>query len=312
MEAALETFFVATPRIRMHCWAQGPTGGVPVLAVHGNLSTGRFYRALAEELPDGYRMVAPDLRGFGRTERKVVDATRGLRDWSDDLRGLLEALGWTGGRRVHAVGWSLGGGVLQQYLIDHPDDVASATLMAPLSPYGFSGTKDGSGIPCFDDFAGSGGGTAAPDFVRRLREGDRSEEEPASSPRVVMRSYFWSPTFKAPDEAELTEELLLTWVDDGGYPGSVMASTHWPGVGPGMTGINNAMSPKFCNTSAIIEVVPKAPILWIRGDQDQVVADASLFDIGNLGRIGALPGWPGEAVYPPQPMIAQTRAVFER
>src|SRR5690349_20253938 len=152
MDASLETFFVATPSIRLHCWAHGPTGGVPVLAVHGNLSTGRFYRALAEALPEGYRVVAPDLRGVGRTERQVVDATRGLGDWSDDLRGLLEALGWTGARRVHALGWSLGGGILQHYLIDHPDDLASATLMAPLSPYGFSGTKDEAGTPCFADF----------------------------------------------------------------------------------------------------------------------------------------------------------------
>src|SRR6185436_10603320 len=117
--------------------------------------------------------------------------TRGLRDWSDDLRALLEALGWADQGRVHAAGWSMGGGILQQYEIDHPDDLASLTLVAPLSPYGFGSTRDAHGTPAYaGDFAGSGGGTAAPDFVRRLAERDGSEDDPLSSPRVVMRNYF--------------------------------------------------------------------------------------------------------------------------
>jgi pimeloyl-ACP methyl ester carboxylesterase len=28
--------------------------------------------------------------------------------------------------------------------------------------------------------------------------------------------------------------------------------------------------------------------------------------------LGVIPGWPGEAVYPPQPMLGQTRRVLER
>ena len=96
----------------------------------------------------------------------------GLRDWSDDLRALIEALGWADARRVHAAGWSMGGGILQQYEIDHPRDLASLTLIAPLSPYGFGGTKDAQGSLCYVDCAGSGGGTAAPDFVRRLAAHD--------------------------------------------------------------------------------------------------------------------------------------------
>ena len=57
-----------------------------------------------------------------------------------------------------------------------------------------------------------GGGTAAPEFVRRLAARDASEEEPQSSPRVIMRSFFWSPRHKAPDEDELMAEVLLTQV----------------------------------------------------------------------------------------------------
>jgi pimeloyl-ACP methyl ester carboxylesterase len=309
----MKTETIDTSRLVTHCWTDGPADGEPLLLVHGNITTGRFWQSLVSELPSGrFRVVAPDLRSFGRTERKPVDARRGLRDWSDDLRALLEALGWASRRDVHAAGWSMGGGILQQYEIDHPGELASLTLIAPLSPYGFGGTKDVSGTACYADFAGSGGGTAAPDFVRRLAAGDESEDEPMSSPRVIMRSFFWSPKHKAPDEDELIREVLLTAVGDEFYPGSSTTSSNWPGVAPGDMGVNNAFAPKFCDTSAFGDVRSPAPVLWVRGDEDQVVSDASMFDFGQLGKLGAVPGWPGEDVFPPQPQIEQTRAVFSR
>jgi pimeloyl-ACP methyl ester carboxylesterase len=291
----------------------GPPDGEPLLLVHGNLCTGRFWQAVAERLPGHIRVVAPDLRSFGRSAEAGVDGTRGLRDWSDDVRSLVETLGWADGGRVHAAGWSMGGGILQQYEIDHGDDLASLTLVAPISPFGFGSTRDAAGTPNYDmDFAGSGGGTAAPDFVRRLAARDGSEDEPLSSPRVVMRNYFWSPKYRAPDEDELIAEVLLTLVGDTFYPGSSSTSSNWPGVGPGQTGVLNALSPRFCNTSAFGDVPSPVPLIWIRGTEDQVISDQSLFDFGTLGKLGAVPGWPGDDVFPPQPMIAQTRAVFER
>jgi pimeloyl-ACP methyl ester carboxylesterase len=308
----MQSVFVDTARLRTHCWVAGPDDGTPLLMVHGNLTTGRFFQSMVDALPDQFRVVAPDLRAFGRTEPLPVDASRGLRDWSDDLRALLEALGWAGSGGVHAVGWSMGGGILQQYEIDHPEDLASLTLLAPLSPFGFGGTRDDRGTPCHEDFAGSGGGTAAPDFVRRLGAHDSSSDEPASSPRVIMRSFFWSPRHTAPDEDELIDEVLLTSVGDDHYPGASTASDNWPGVGPAPRGVNNAMSPAWCNTAGFGDVPNPVPLLWIRGDEDQVVSDNSMFDFGALGQLGAVPGWPGADVYPPQPMIAQTKAVFSR
>jgi pimeloyl-ACP methyl ester carboxylesterase len=308
----MQTLMVDTSRLRTHCWVDGPENGEPLLLVHGNLTTGRFFQAFCDALPRRFRAVAPDLRSFGLTEPLGLDASRGLRDWSDDLRALMESLGWTDGRRIHAAGWSMGGGILMQYEIDHPGDFTSLTLIAPMSPFGFGGTRDADGTPCYTDVAGSGGGTAAPDFVRRLAAGDASEDEPQSSPRVIMRSFFWSPRHKAPDEDELIHEVLLTKVGEDFYPGGGAPSENWPGVGPVPRGVNNAMSPAWCNASAFGDVERPAPVLWIRGDEDQVISDASMFDFGTLGKLGVVPGWPGESVYPPQPMIAQTRAVFDR
>ena len=54
------------------------------------------------------------------------------------------------------------------------------------------------------------------------------------------------------------------------------------------------------------------PVLWVRGDEDQVISDGSMFDLAYLGKLGAVPGWPGDEACPPQPMLAQIRNVLDR
>jgi hypothetical protein len=74
----------------------------------------------------------------------------------------------------------------------------------------------------------------------------------------------------------------------------------------------NTMAPTVFDVSTITELAVKPPVLWVRGDGDQIVSDTSAFDLAFLGSIGAVPRWPGEAAFGPQPMVRQTRAVLER
>lgn len=37
-----------------------------------------------------------------------------------------------------------------------------------------------------------------------------------------------------------------------------------------------------------------------------------MFDLGALGKLGYVPGWPGDEIYPPQPMVTQTRYALNR
>lgn len=303
---------VETRRLGTHLLESGPEDGVPILLVHGNVSSSRFFEETMLTLPDRYRALAPDLRGFGGSEAKPLDATRGLRDFADDLRALVDALG-LGRQRVHLLGWSAGGPAVMQYAVDYPAGVASIALVAPMSPYGFGGTKDEAGTPCWPDHAGSGGGTANPKFVKHLAEGDRGEEDP-NSPRNVMNSFYFKPPFRAPEDREeaFVSSMLSTAVGEDNYPGDATGSENWPMTAPGEKGMNNAISPKYCDLEALTSIESKPPILWVRGADDAIVSDTSLLDLGYLGRLGAVPGWPGEEVYPPQPMVAQTRAVLDR
>jgi pimeloyl-ACP methyl ester carboxylesterase len=299
---------VATPRLRMHYLESGPAGGVPVVLLHGNLSTGRFYEHVMAGAPDRYRFIAPDMRGFGDSERKPIDATRGLADWADDTHALVGALGIEA--PLHLVGWSTGGAAIAQYAIDRP--VASLTFVDPVSPYGYGGVK-ADGTPCFPDYAGSGGGTGSPDFTQKLAEGDRSSDSPFS-PRNVLNTSYWQPNHREPQEREdmLVAEVLKSVTGEDGYPGDMTPSANWPGVAPGTRGILNALSPKYCNWSGIVDLEPKPPVLWTHGSADIVVADASPWEMGSLGKLGVVPGWPGDDVFPPQPSVAQIRSVLER
>jgi pimeloyl-ACP methyl ester carboxylesterase len=304
----LEASIVATSRLQTHIITGGPADGEPVIFVHGNLSAARFWEETLAALPARFRGIALDMRGYGRSETKPVDATRGMRDFSDDLWALVEALKLD---RPHLVGWSLGGCVVMQYAIDHPERVASITLSATGSPYGFGGTRDLEGTPTAPDFAGSGGGVANPEFVRRVAAGDHSAESPFS-PRNVMNQLYFKPPFRSPREDVFVDEILTTVQSEQNWPGDSVTVATWPGVAPGISGVNNALSPRYCKLAAFAELPQPVPVLWIRGDSDLIVSDGSMSDLGTLGRLGLVPGWPGADVFPPQPMVSQIRAVLDR
>lgn len=295
---------VATDRIETHLWEAGD--GEPVVFVHGNLSAGAVWREQLDLLPSGFRGIAPDLRGFGESEPAPVDATRGLGDFADDVEALLDALGVDA---AHLVGHSMGGGVVLHLATARPGRALSLTLVAPVSPYGFGGTR-GDGAPFAPDYAGSGGGTANPDLVRLLGEQDRTDGHPVA-PRNVIRSLFFPTPEAVRDEDALLEQMLRTRVGDAHYPGDAETSPHWPGMAPGRAGVLNALSPKYCDLTTFAEAGCSAPVLWVRGDADAIVSDTSLVDVGHLGAIGVVPGWPGEDVAPAQPMVQQTRRLLE-
>jgi pimeloyl-ACP methyl ester carboxylesterase len=182
-----------------------------------------------------------------------------------------------------------------------------------VSPYGFGGTKGADGRPCYADFAGSGGGVVNPAFVKFIQDGDRSGSDP-NSPRNVINSFYYKPPFRAAREEDFLTAALAEKIGIDKYPGDFISSANWPNVAPGNKGIVNCWSPKYLvnDVSELLTVTAKPPILWVRGDSDSIVSDNSMFDFGTLGKLGFIPGWPGEDVYPPQPMVTQTRAVFEQ
>lgn len=115
----------------IHFRSQGPVDGDAVVFVHGSGPGASGYsnfrkntQAFAEA---GYRVVVPDLPGFGYSSKPVDrDYTTGF--FSSHLVGLLDAIGIGS---FALIGNSLGGAISIRAALDHPDRVAKLILMAP-------------------------------------------------------------------------------------------------------------------------------------------------------------------------------------
>jgi pimeloyl-ACP methyl ester carboxylesterase len=303
----IDSHIVETDRLDVHVLTTDEKDATPVLFIHGNGSSATFWEETMLALPTGFRAIAPDMRGYGDTEPLPVDATLGLDDMVADVLALVDTLGL---EEYHLVGHSMGGGIVMKVALTRPDELLSITLVDTMSPYGYSGSKDVAGTPCHDDGAPAGAASVNPDFVRLIGEKDRSTENPVS-PRNVLRQFYVKPPFVPEREEALLSSMLSLRVGEDWYPGDSVPSEHWPGAAPGTRGIVNAFSRKYFDASAIVDIDPKPPVLWIRGADDLVVSNAAMWDIAALGAMDLVPGWPGPDICPPQPMLDQTRAVLE-
>lgn len=114
--------------IRTNVHLLGPAGGTSVVLVHGSgpgASALSNWRLTMPALAGTFQVVAPDLVGFGRTERPAGTAYR-LPTWTGHLLGVLDALGI---ERAHLVANSMGGAVALDLAIRYPDRVDRLVLM---------------------------------------------------------------------------------------------------------------------------------------------------------------------------------------
>jgi len=170
----------------------------------------------------------------------------------------------------------------------------------PVSPFGLSGTRGPDGTLCDAQGAGSGGGGGNSEFVERLAGKDRGDSSPLS-PLNVLLAHYVKP-LHVPEHLDIfVESMLSTRTGDDYYPGTARKVDAWPGFAPGDRGVLNTMAPTHFRIAGLAGVEPKPPVLWLRGADDVIVSDTSLYDLAYLGFIGAIPGWPGEQVWPPQP-----------
>ena len=301
---------ITSKRLTTRVLFSGDENGIPVIFVHGNVSTATYWEETMLALPDGYRGIAADNRGYGGSDTDaLIDSTRGCKDWADDVVALMDALDI---ESAHVVGHSLGGSVLWQLMIDYAARIRTVTQAAPGSPFGFGGCKGLDGELCFPDAAGSGAGIVSPDFAKAVADGDRGTAS-QTSPLVVMNAFYWKPPFVPERIDDLLSSALSIHTGENKYPGDATPSENWPNVSAGKFGPNNALAPNYAdNVSKLYTLETKPPVLWIRGADDQIVSDSSFFELGTLGAAGAVPGWPGADVFPPQPMVSQTRAVLEQ
>lgn len=110
--------------------------GTPVLAIHGITSTHRSWPLIADRLP-GVRVIAPDLRGRGRSN--TLRGPWGMRQHAEDMARVLDRFEV---ERAVLVGHSMGGFVAVRTAAQHPDRVAALVLVDGGLPLPFGPPAD--------------------------------------------------------------------------------------------------------------------------------------------------------------------------
>jgi pimeloyl-ACP methyl ester carboxylesterase len=109
--------------------------GTPVILLHGFPDTRRLWRhqvsALAE---DGYRAIAPDMRGYGKSDKPADVASYSLLTVLGDVIAVLDD---AGAERAHVVGHDWGAAVSWLLAAIFPDRVLSLTAMSVGHPASF-------------------------------------------------------------------------------------------------------------------------------------------------------------------------------
>jgi pimeloyl-ACP methyl ester carboxylesterase len=130
--AGVEHREVAVRGIRLHVAMAGPAGGRPVVLQHGWPQHWYEWRHLIGPLADaGYRVLAPDLRGFGWSEYPHDEDFR-KETLADDLIALSETLGLG---RFALVGHDWGGWAGWLLCLRRPDLVERAVLLSAPPPF---------------------------------------------------------------------------------------------------------------------------------------------------------------------------------
>jgi pimeloyl-ACP methyl ester carboxylesterase len=109
----------------------GATRETPLVLLHGGgpgaTGASNYARNIDAFAGAGYRVLVPDLPGYGRSS-KELDHADPFGDLALAVRGLLDARGID---RAHLVGNSFGGAATLRLALDRPDRVARLVLMGP-------------------------------------------------------------------------------------------------------------------------------------------------------------------------------------
>jgi len=107
--------------------------GTPVVFVHGVMMSGRFFQRQVPYFSQFSRVIVPDLRGHGQSEKVLSGHTVG--NYASDLKELFAALHV---ERPVLVGWSMGAMVVYEYLKQCGQDGVAGIVIVDQPPSDFA------------------------------------------------------------------------------------------------------------------------------------------------------------------------------
>ncbi|MFQ5936015.1 MAG: alpha/beta fold hydrolase [Acidiferrobacterales bacterium] len=110
-------------------FAEAGEGDSTVVLLHSSASSSAQWRTLREQLSDDYRLLMPDLYGYGSSDDWSGDRPMRLTDEAAAIKALISQPG----EPVHLVGHSYGGAVALRVALEQPALLQSLTLIEPVA-----------------------------------------------------------------------------------------------------------------------------------------------------------------------------------
>ena len=250
--------------IAMNVALAGPEDGPPAILVHGFPESHRTWRAVAPLLADHVRLVMPDLRGFGESDRPQDVADYGTDVLIADIFALAEALGID---RFALVGHDWGGAIAWAAALRGSPRISRLAIDNSPHPLIFQKSL-------IEDAAQR----AASQYMRAFRDPGME----AGVARMGIESFFDKSFAKHVDMARITPAERQIYIDQWSRPGALTAMLNWyrssqvvvPAVG------EEAAMPDW-----VARGVPRLeiPVRVIWGLEDKALLAIQLEGIGEIG-----------------------------
>jgi haloacetate dehalogenase len=112
-------------RIRLRVGGSGP----PLLLLHGYPQSHVMWHRVAPALADRFRVVCPDLRGYGDSGKPASDPEHAVYSKRSSARDMVEMMAALGHERFGLAGHDRGGRVGHRLALDHPDRVERLAVL---------------------------------------------------------------------------------------------------------------------------------------------------------------------------------------
>lgn len=110
--------------LNFYCLSEGE--GPLVLLLHGFPQFSYAWRHQIPALAKHFRVVAPDLRGYGKTEKPEGVENYAMHHLVEDIAELIRTLGYA---KVHLVGHDWGGGIAWRVAQEHPELIDKLVIL---------------------------------------------------------------------------------------------------------------------------------------------------------------------------------------
>ncbi|MDZ7746073.1 MAG: alpha/beta hydrolase [Halobacteriales archaeon] len=208
--------------VEMAYYEDGPTDATPVVFIHGVPTWGYLWAKVAPELADDFRVIVPDMVGYGNSENSE-GFDRSIRAQEQALDGLLDSLDI---ETFHLVAHDIGGGAALRFAAHQPDRVdqlvCSNVVCYDSWPVEFVSTI---GLPKTADmsddelegqldfaFADGAYGEADPDFVAGMKypwlDRDGGKRALARAAVATNTNHTTEISYE-----EITADLLCLWAE---------------------------------------------------------------------------------------------------